>query len=400
MKKFTVEKIGSLGERIATWELGSHAPISSPGLWLTTSICGVPNLTPETIEMCGVVNHQKFSGILISYEKQSRSIDIFENYQKGFLSFCGLPSLPTLLTVMDPMLKMRPGFNTAKHISVWGECNQREKVDLEHYIRGVKAIDPDAFVSLCDSELSSNKRTEKALKFNHDNLSSLLTTFKDNKAVISALEGGYDKNVREKEAKYLGNLPCNGFLFDGFHENGETALEMKAERVKEILQENTIPHLRSDQPRFFFGMCDPKCILQMIKLGVDYFETSYVYYMTEKGHALTFPNSIGDERQKVSEDLPKEETSKPKICHAFSIDLNDEVYKNDFSPLVQGCTCYACRKHTRGYVNHLLATRELLGTVLLTIHNLHHYSEFFQGIRDAIHNDQLQTLENAIFSKI
>ena len=124
MKKFSIEKLGSVRERLGCWELlNHHNPVQSPGLWLTTSTSGVPHLTPETFEMSGLQEH--FAGVLVSYEKQARSIDVYEAYKKGFSSFCQFKNLPTLLTVMDPMLTSKTGYNNAKGISVWGEAKQR-----------------------------------------------------------------------------------------------------------------------------------------------------------------------------------------------------------------------------------------------------------------------------------
>merc|ERR1712018_46974 len=123
-------------------------------------------------------------------------------------------------------------------------------------------------------------------------------------------------------------------------------------------------------------MCDPQTILALVQEGVDFFESSYVYHVTDLGHALTFANTLQQQ---------------PSSC--IYIDLNDQqLYKNDFGPILEGCSCYTCRKHTRGYINHLLATKELLARVLLVMHNLHHYGVLFQTIRQAIAQDKLSEL--------
>ena len=58
MKRFSIEKLGNVRERLGNWDLANNVPpIQSPGLWLTTSTCGVPHLTPETFEMTGLQEH-------------------------------------------------------------------------------------------------------------------------------------------------------------------------------------------------------------------------------------------------------------------------------------------------------------------------------------------------------
>lgn len=373
MKKFSVEKLGIARERLSFWELGNHAPIHGPGLWLTTTTCGVPHLTPETLQMSGLLHptQQRFAGVLASFERQARSIDVYKAFEKGYTAFCGLHDVPCLLTVFDPTLPRKSGYSTSKSISVWGECNQRQTVDHEQYVEGIKALKPDAFVSLHDPDVgdSGGKRVQKALKFTHDCMEKTLRA-QNKEAVIGVISGGVDKDLREKETKVLASLPFDGFFIDGFHENGVTALDMDVQATKDLIRHSIIPNVPENKPRFFLGMCHPNVILALVKEGVDFFETSYVYHMADKGCGFTFSNTLDKELSQKSGDL--------------FIDLNDAQYKNDFSPIAPDCSCYACRKHTRGYIHHLLATKELLAMVLIVIHNLHHYGEFFTAIRDAI----------------
>ena len=393
MKKFTLEKIGSLGERLGAWELGGHAPISSPGLWLLTSTAGVPHLTPESLELADLQRH--FSGLLIPFEKHARSVDVFEAFGKGFLAFSGLRKCPTLMTVLDPSLKMKSGYSTGNSISVWGESNQRQPVDNDLFLKGVKAIDPDSFVALCDADIpkdASGKKVNKLVKFNAESLNVCLDNNVGDKCVIAAIEGGYATKIREACAKALATVPVDGYLLDGFHSNGDSALDINIDHVVETLKEAVVPNISADKPRFFFGMCKPMTILTLVQNGVDFFDTSYVYHISELGLALTFNNLLDDEAA-VTEEVPsKLEKNGAEEIGLLHVDLNNVQYKNDFGPLHKGCSCYACRKHSRGYVNHLLATKELLAGVLLVIHNLHHYGVFFHSIRKAIAEDRLGVL--------
>lgn len=65
------------------------------------------------------------------------------------------------------------------------------------------------------------------------------------------------------------------------------------------------------------------------------------------------------------------------------INLFATIYRNDALPLMEGCNCYTCSRHTKAYINHLLSTHEMLAQTLLEIHNTHHFLEFFQDIRYA-----------------
>lgn len=72
-------------------------------------------------------------------------------------------------------------------------------------------------------------------------------------------------------------------------------------------------------------------------------------------------------------------------------------YHDDFGPLLEGCSCYCCQRHTRAYVHHLLVTNELLAGVLLMMHNFQHYFGFFSAIRDALRDSKLDQLKKLIF---
>ncbi len=175
----------------------------------------------------------------------------------------------------------------------------------------------------------------------------------------------------------------DGYLLDSFHSNGESSLSMNMDEVTTILAEDVNPGLVKEKPRFFFGMCDPMMVLKLVKLNVDFFESSYAYHLTKQGLALTFPNRLDSEE--LNESLvDTEHNEKTDAKKSFYIDLKNDKFKNDFGPISKSCQCYTCRKHTRGYINHLLATKELLADVLLVIHNLDYYATFFDTIREAI----------------
>jgi queuine tRNA-ribosyltransferase len=59
-------------------------------------------------------------------------------------------------------------------------------------------------------------------------------------------------------------------------------------------------------------------------------------------------------------------------------------YKGDFTPIDPQCECYACRHFTRAYIRHLLNVGEILGSRLMTVHNLHTYLELMRRIRASL----------------
>lgn len=64
--------------------------------------------------------------------------------------------------------------------------------------------------------------------------------------------------------------------------------------------------------------------------------------------------------------------------------------------MVPSCSCYTCRNFTKAYIHHLVMVKEMLGRVLLQLHNLHHYRTFFTSIQVAIKQDQVEEFKKAV----
>jgi len=162
---------------------------------------------------------------------------------------------------------------------------------------------------------------------------------------------------------------------------GETATD-RAELLEAVM--NVLP---KDKLRHVSGLGLPEDVLQGVAAGVDIFESTYPYMLTMGGYAMTFPfcmktTSKGlSHRESCMEEKAKAGTDSAKI------NLRAVSYKLDNTPLVKGCQCYTCQKHTRAYINHLLNTHEMLAQTLLEIHNTYHYLAFFQAIRNSIKED-------------
>lgn len=146
----------------------------------------------------------------------------------------------------------------------------------------------------------------------------------------------------------------DGYLLDGFHNNGQTAALLPNDDALDALVKCCVAALPPEKLRIAFGAYAPAILLRLCAAGVDLFDNSYAYLATRHGCALTFAwaeEPIGAEHKEPTYDM----------------DLESVEYKEDFKPLLRGCTCLACTKHTRAYVHHLVKTNELLASILLML---------------------------------
>jgi queuine tRNA-ribosyltransferase len=64
--------------------------------------------------------------------------------------------------------------------------------------------------------------------------------------------------------------------------------------------------------------------------------------------------------------------------------MRNARFIDDGAPLDEACGCLCCTRHTRAYLHHLFRAGEMLGPMLLTMHNLSYYQALMQGARRAI----------------
>jgi len=168
-------------------------------------------------------------------------------------------------------------------------------------------------------------------------------------ARFAIVQGGLDESLRLQCARELAELDFDGFAVGGLSV-GETAQEMY--RITAI----TCPELPVDKPRYLMGVGRPVDLLESIARGVDLFDC---VMPTRNGrNALAFTDQ-GELR------------------------LRNARHRHDTRPLEQNCPCIACH-HSRGYLRHLFHAGEMLGPILLSIHNLTYYQRLMAGARKAI----------------
>jgi queuine tRNA-ribosyltransferase len=117
-------------------------------------------------------------------------------------------------------------------------------------------------------------------------------------------------------------------------------------------------------------LATPLAVLRQIANGVDIVTMPFISAVTDAGIALDF--EFPGPSAEPSEILP------------LGIDLWSASHATDLGPLRKGCTCYACTDHHRAFMQHLLSAKEMLGWVLLQIHNHHMIDQFFANIRSSI----------------
>jgi queuine tRNA-ribosyltransferase len=168
-------------------------------------------------------------------------------------------------------------------------------------------------------------------------------------ALFAIVQGGLDPALREWCAARLVELDFPGYAIGGLSV-GEAPEEMY--RALDV----TCPMLPTDRPRYLMGVGRPEDLLESIYRGIDLFDC---VMPTRNGrNALAFTDT-------------------------GPLRLRNQVHRRDPRPLEADCGCLACR-HSRGYLHHLFKANEMLGPMLLTVHNLTYYQRLVAEARAAI----------------
>ena len=173
---------------------------------------------------------------------------------------------------------------------------------------------------------------------------------RDDQALFGIVQGGVYADLRLESVERLAGLQLPGYGIGGYSvgEPHELMLESLAP---------VVAAMPADRPRYLMGVGNPTSILQAIALGVDMFDCVLPTRTARTGTAFS---------------------------SAGRMNMRNAQYARDFGPLDPECSCPTCTQYSRAYLRHLVSTKEMLGAILLTIHNLHFLLDLTERARDAI----------------
>jgi queuine tRNA-ribosyltransferase len=173
---------------------------------------------------------------------------------------------------------------------------------------------------------------------------------REDQLLFGIVQGGVHADLRQESVQRLAGIGFAGYGIGGYSV-GEPHEMMLASL------EPVCASLPADRPRYLMGVGNPTTILRAIALGVDMFDCV----------------------------LP---TRTARLGTAFSsegrLNLRNARFSADRGPLDPACACPTCSRFTRAYIRHLVTSKEMLGAVLLTEHNLFYLLDLTAKARAAI----------------
>jgi queuine tRNA-ribosyltransferase len=177
---------------------------------------------------------------------------------------------------------------------------------------------------------------------------------REDQALFGIVQGGIYADLREKAVKSLIELDLPGYAIGG------VSVGEQPELIHEIVR-FTAPLLPSNKIRYLMGVGTYKEMAIAIASGIDVFDCVIPTRLGRHGAALV---------------------------QGKRINLKNAQYKEDYTPLDSTCSCACCQQFSRAYLNHLIRSKEMLGYILISLHNVTELIRFTTEIREAILKDE------------
>ena len=172
----------------------------------------------------------------------------------------------------------------------------------------------------------------------------------ERQALFGIMQGGMYGDLRRLSAEQVTELDLPGYAIGGL------SVGEPKELMYEVL-DGCAELLPADKPRYLMGVGSPDALLAGTALGVDMFDCVLPTREARHGRAMTRDGSVN---------------------------LRNAKYTEDFTTLDAECHCYCCENFTRSYLRHLVMSKEILASTLISIHNLAFLTDLMAGARKAI----------------
>lgn len=180
------------------------------------------------------------------------------------------------------------------------------------------------------------------------------------------VQGSTYKDLRQESAKAIADANAEGNAIGGL------SVGEPAEIMYDITNEVT-EILPKDKPRYLMGVGTPANILECIALGIDMFDCVMPTRNARNGMLFT-ANGI--------------------------MNMRNEKWKDDMSPLDESGTCFVDRDYSKAYVRHLFVCKEMLAAQIATLHNLSFYLWLVKEAREKIKEGTFFAWKNDLVKKV
>lgn len=200
----------------------------------------------------------------------------------------------------------------------------------------------------------------------HERLCALPDAVNPEQMLFGINQGGTYADLRVDNMKKIAELPCHGYAIGGLAVGEET-------QVMYDIIDAVEPYMPKDKPRYLMGVGTPSNIIEGVARGIDFFDCVMPARNARHGKLFTWSGTLN---------------------------IRNEKYTEDESPIDPECDCPTCRNFSRAYLRHLFKAEEMLAMRLAVMHNLYFYNTLMERIRESLDNDTFEAFRARYSGKL
>lgn len=334
----------------------AHGVIETPTFMPVGTAATVKAMTPEAVRETGaqiILGNTYHLMLRPTAERVGKlgGLHKFMNWPGPILTDSGgfqVMSLSQLNKVTEQGVAFQSHIDGARY-----ELSPERSIEIQDLLDATITMQLDECVKLP----ADDKRVAEAMQLSLRWAERCKTAFRqrDGYGLFGIVQGGTNGALREQSAKGLIKTGFDGYAVGGLAV-GETQEEMFS------TLDVTTPHLPHDRPRYLMGVGKPSDLVGAVQRGIDMFD-------------CVMPTRSGRNGQAFTRRGP--------------INIRNARHAEDPRPMDEHCRCPACRSYSRAYLHHLVRSDEILGSMLMTQHNLTYYQDLMIGMRAAIGEGKL-----------
>lgn len=292
--------------------------------------------------------------------KQAGGLHKFMNYHKPILTDSGgfqVFSLAKLNDIKDDGVTFHSNVDGSKHF-----ITPEKAIQIENNLGAdiIMAFDE------CSAYGVDYNRAKKAMQRTHDWLDRCYNYHKNEKqALFPIVQGNMFKDLRLESLRAIKPYAKYGMGIGGLSVG-------EPKNIMYEMLEAMYPEFPTEVPRYLMGVGSPDCLIEGVKRGVDMFDCVLATRIARNGTALT---------------------SRGKVV------VRNGKYKDDFTPLDSECDCYCCKNYSKAYLRHMINVGEMMGGMLLSLHNITFLTKLMKDMRKAIIGDYFKDFCREFYEK-
>ncbi|MFN3926430.1 MAG: tRNA guanosine(34) transglycosylase Tgt [Pseudanabaenaceae cyanobacterium] len=331
-----------------------HGVVTTPRFMPVGTLANVKTLTPDQVEACGaqIILANTYHLHLQPGERivaQAGGLHKFMHWHRPILTDSGgfqVFSLSEIRSISDRGVEFTSPV-TGDRI----ELTPEKSIQIQNQLGAdiIMAFDECApYPATYEQILTASDRTTHWLD------RCVRAHGRADQLLFGIVQGGVYPELRARSAREIVQFDLPGYAIGGVSVGEPGALISK-------IVHYTAPLLPAHKPRYLMGVGTKREMVQAVSAGIDLFDCVIPTRLARHGNAL-----VGDERW----------------------NLKNSRFRADFQPLDPTCPCYTCQHFSRAYISHLVRAQEILGYVLLAIHNISELIRFTEKMATAIRNNR------------